>query len=145
MLKLKQLNNARDVLKRVDVRVTIPRLAIYDILENVDVGLTAYDIENMLIKMDHHINLATIYTTLKLFQNKGLIQRYKTDFEQAIYFINPKASAVQFKCQHCGSLQSWYDEEIKQRITQLCQQRQLSLQDYRVIIDVAHCEHCERE
>ena len=68
--------NTIEILKKHSIKVTKPRMAIYDLLEKEHTGIGADYIYSTLLKENHSINLSTVYRTLELFEEKNLIQKY---------------------------------------------------------------------
>ena len=68
--------NTIEILKKHSIKVTKPRMAIYELLEKEHTGIGAYYIYSTLLKENHSINLSTVYRTLELFEEKNLIQKY---------------------------------------------------------------------
>lgn len=68
--------NTIEILKKHSIKVTKPRIAIYELLEKEHTGIGADYIYSTLLKENHSINLSTVYRTLELFEEKNLIQKY---------------------------------------------------------------------
>ncbi|SDI94811.1 Fur family transcriptional regulator [Proteiniclasticum ruminis] len=68
--------NTIEILKKHSIKVTKPRMAIYELLEKEHTGIGADYIYSTLLKENLSINLSTVYRTLELFEEKNLIQKY---------------------------------------------------------------------
>lgn len=68
--------NTIEILKKHTIKVTKPRVAIYELLEKEHTGIGADYIYSTLLKENLSINLSTVYRTLELFEEKNLIQKY---------------------------------------------------------------------
>ncbi|OEY97512.1 hypothetical protein BJI46_09795 [Acinetobacter qingfengensis] len=145
MVNRQEINDIRDILKRAKIKVTLPRIMIFQILKNSPQGMTAYDIENASLMINNRINLSTIYSTLKLFQNTGLIQRYKINLEQAMYSLTHIDGPIRICCKHCGSMDTINDPHLQQTIQIFCQQHQLYMTSYSLILNVDFCSHCQQK
>lgn len=75
-MKERFLMNTIEILKKYSIKVTKPRMAIYELLEKEHTGIGADYIYSTLLKENHSINLSTVYRTLELFEEKNLIQKY---------------------------------------------------------------------
>ena len=137
-----EINDIRDMLKRANIKVTLPRIMIFQILRSSPQGMTAYDIENASLMVNNRINLSTIYSTLKLFQSTGLIQRYKMNLEQAMYSLNYVEGPIRINCKQCGSLEIFDDASLKQQVDGLCLDKNLRLASYSLVVNVECCESC---
>ena len=89
-------------------RVTPQRRAILELFERRDDHLTAQGIFEQLEDRMQSLSLATVYNTLELFENTGLLQRVNAQDGQTFYDPNldPHHHAV---CKECGEL---FDLEI---------------------------------
>ncbi len=68
--------NTTQILKKQNIKVTKPRVAIYEILDHELQGVEADYIYNKCLKENITLNLSTVYRTLDLFEEKHLIERY---------------------------------------------------------------------
>lgn len=75
-MKERFLMNTIEILKKHAIKVTKPRVAIYELLEKEHTGIGADYIYSTLLKENLSINLSTVYRTLELFEEKNLIQKY---------------------------------------------------------------------
>lgn len=138
-------NEVRNILKQKNIKVTLPRIVIFQILQQAKNGLSAYDIETILINsVNHRINLTTIYLTLKMFYNTGLIQRYKVDSDRAIYILSKSATNINLECKNCGAVSLIKNEEIENKIKELCLIFQPDTQTYNLTICMEYCTECEK-
>ncbi|MFU8927082.1 Fur family transcriptional regulator [Acinetobacter puyangensis] len=140
-----EFNEIRDTLRQAKIKVTHARLVIYRILKHAKHELTAYDIENISLKMNDRINIGTIYSSLKLFQTAGLLQRYKVDMEQALFSLKQFDHYSRFICNHCGAIETFEDSEIDQRLKTLCENKQVAYVASSLIINIESCEKCKGE
>jgi Fur family ferric uptake transcriptional regulator len=66
-------------LRKVGLKVTLPRVKILDILENnTDLHMTAEEVYRSLLESGEDIGLATVYRVLTQFEAAGLVKRHKT-------------------------------------------------------------------
>lgn len=63
-------------LKKHNIKITKPRVAIYEILDNELQGIEADYIYNKCLEENISLNLSTVYRTLDLFEEKNLIEKY---------------------------------------------------------------------
>lgn len=68
--------NTTQTLKNHHIKVTKPRVAIYEILENELQGIEADYIYKKCLDEGISINLSTVYRTLELLEEKNLIEKY---------------------------------------------------------------------
>ncbi|MGD8643703.1 MAG: transcriptional repressor, partial [Chromatiales bacterium] len=73
-------------LKKVGLKVTLPRMKILEILETSDIHhLTAEDIYRQLLESGEQIGLATVYRVLTQFETAGLVTRHHFEGGQAVF------------------------------------------------------------
>jgi Fur family ferric uptake transcriptional regulator len=137
-----EINDIRETLKRVNIKVTLPRIMIFQILRSAPQGMTAYDIENASLMVNNRINLSTIYSTLKLFQSTGLIQRYKMNLEQAMYSLNHLDGPIRISCKQCGCLEVFENAKLQDQIDQFCHLKQIPLQSFTLVLTIDSCPNC---
>lgn len=137
-----EFNEIRDTLRQANIKVTHARLVIYRILKHAKRELTAYDIENISLQMNDRINIGTIYSSLKLFQTAGLLQRYKVDMEQSLFSLKQFDHYARFICNHCGAIEALQDHEIDQHIKTLCHNKQANYVSFSLIIQIESCDKC---
>ncbi len=79
------LDRARAILERHGVRPTAQRLRIAEILLTQPRHLTAEQILDTLRKSQGRVSKATVYNTLKLFVDQGLLRQIHADPERCVY------------------------------------------------------------
>ena len=77
-------------LRKVGLKVTIPRMRILDILEKAPSAkhMTAEDIYRVLLDKGDDIGLATVYRVLTQFEAAGLVLKHNFEGGQAVYELN---------------------------------------------------------
>lgn len=143
MLKHQDMVEIRDFLKQANIKVTVPRLLTLRVLKHASEPMTAYDIEAALYEFDDRINLASIYSSLKTFQNVGIIQRYKSQpGVQSVYIFAGTISPIRVICRQCGSIECLDHSDISECIKQSSKQHQLSVASFHLTVNVDACKHC---
>ncbi|MFN8900664.1 MAG: ferric iron uptake transcriptional regulator [Lysobacteraceae bacterium] len=77
-------------LRKVGLKVTIPRMRILDILERQTPGkhMSAEDIYRVLLEQGDDIGLATVYRVLTQFEAAGLVLKHHFEGGQAVYELD---------------------------------------------------------
>lgn len=76
-------------LRKVGLKVTLPRLKILNILEEkIDDHLSAEDVYKMLIESGEDVGLATVYRVLTQFEAAGLVVRHNFDSGHSIFELS---------------------------------------------------------
>ena len=73
-------------LKRVGLKVTLPRLKVLEVLERAEPHhLSAEDVYKKLIESDDSVGLATVYRVLTQFESAGIVARHNFDDGHSVY------------------------------------------------------------
>ena len=99
------MNKSESLLKKHKIRVTNNRLAVLDRFFKVEKAISSYDIEQSLGDMDR----VTLYRTLKMFQEKGVIHKALDSTDTTKYALciddcdehHHHDEHVHFHCQQC--------------------------------------------
>ncbi|RKX54823.1 MAG: hypothetical protein DRP50_03825 [Thermotoga sp.] len=103
------LNEKIDRLKKEGITLTIQRYAVLEYLYKNRTHPTAEDIYHDLKKRFPTISQATIYNTLNLLENYGLIQEITAERGRSHFDYNAKPHH-HFICRKCGRI---YDVDVK--------------------------------
>ncbi len=144
------LEEAYDLLKEQDIRVTPQRKAILEMLYNRrGQHLEIEDIHRCLALSRKNVNkpgLATVYRTIELFQKVGLVHRLPMERSPARYeFIGPGVPGHHHLiCLECGKV-----EEIGERLVVDFKRRIMGDRGFaisgRPIKIYGYCSKCKRE
>lgn len=73
-------------LRKVGLKVTLPRVKILQILENSNARhMSAEDVYKALIDADEDVGLATVYRVLTQFEGAGLVTRHNFDGGHSVF------------------------------------------------------------
>lgn len=78
----------RGYLRALDIFPTSQRIVIAQVLFRERTHLTAEDIYRMVNEMDQHVSKATVYNTLGLFAEKGIVREVIADPGRVVYDPN---------------------------------------------------------
>lgn len=99
-----------DLLEKNGYKTTIQRKTVYEVLcENKDKHLSTEDIYNIIQNVNPKIGIATIYRTLLIFEDIGLVYRHNFDDGfQRYEILSPHSSEVHqhhhLLCKQCGKI-----------------------------------------
>ena len=93
------------VLREMGCKATPQRLAIYDVLRNCNMHPTAETIYNIISADYPTMSLATVYKTLDLLREAGIIQDLNIGANTSRYDIIPKPHP-HVVCTKCGKLEN---------------------------------------
>ena len=101
-------------LKKAGLKVTLPRVKILQILENVvDRHMTAEDIYQALRDAEEDVGIATVYRVLTQFEAAGLIERHNFDNGPAVYELDRGEHHDHMVCTETGKVIEFHDSEIE--------------------------------
>ncbi|HSJ57877.1 MAG TPA: transcriptional repressor [Anaerolineae bacterium] len=89
-------------LRSAGVRVTPQRRLVLDILATADGHLDANDIYELGRRHDQSLSLSTVYRTLAVLKEIGLVRELHLDCEQHHYELDGKDEHSHLVCQVCG-------------------------------------------
>ena len=102
-------------LKKVGLKVTLPRIKILQILERTpDWHMTAEDIYQSLRDAQEDAGIATVYRVLTQFEAAGLITRHSFDNGPAVYELDRGDSHDHMVCTETGKVVEFQNQEILQ-------------------------------
>jgi Fur family ferric uptake transcriptional regulator len=101
-------------LKKVGLKVTLPRIKILQILETcADRHMTAEDIYQALRDAAEDVGIATVYRVLTQFEDAGLIERHNFDNGPAVYELDRGEHHDHMVCTETGAVIEFHDAEIE--------------------------------
>lgn len=103
-------------LKKLGLKVTLPRLKILEILEHYsDRHMSADDVYRVLVESGEDVGLATVYRVLTQFEAAGLVARHHFEGGQAVFELDSGEHHDHILCIKCGKVAEFVDETIEQR------------------------------
>jgi len=101
-------------LRKVGLKVTLPRVKILQILENsVDRHLSAEDVYKALLDAGDDVGLATVYRVLTQFEGAGLVERHNFDGGHSVFELDKGDHHDHMVCIETGSVIEFHNEEIE--------------------------------
>ena len=95
-------------------RMTGQRAIILDVIAAAHDHLTADDITARAQRHDRSINPSTVYRTLALLKERGLIkaQYYDQDSHREVFEPTPQIEHYHFTCTHCGHVTEFESQQV---------------------------------
>ena len=108
-------SNLRELFHRVGLRLTPQRALIFKVIDASDDHLDAEAIWEQTKSRDQSINLATVYRTLSVFRDMGLIDQrfFSRDHSRVLFEGSQKPAHFHFTCCHCGNVSEFRADEIE--------------------------------
>jgi Fur family peroxide stress response transcriptional regulator len=109
------MEQAKKLLEKNGVKPSIQRIKILKCLMGNSKHFTAKDIYKTILKEIPTLSKTTVYNTVKLFADKGILQTIRVEEDETRYDIRAELHA-HFRCKKCGNI---YDLEKKITITDM--------------------------
>ena len=123
-------------LRRVGLKVTLPRIKILDILNSSDQQhLNADAVYQALLEAGEDIGIATVYRVLNQLESVGLVTRhYFSEGGKAVYEIAQDTHHDHLICSTCGNVIEFEDAALQKRQKQLAEKLGFQLEDYSLVM-----------
>jgi Fur family ferric uptake transcriptional regulator len=136
-------------LRKVGLKVTLPRLKILEILEaNQQRHMSAEDVYKQLLDSDAEIGLATVYRVLTQFEAAGLVRRHNFEGGSAVFELDDGGHHDHIICQQCGYVEEFVDPTIEARQEAAATAHGFKLVDHSLVIygdcQRENCPHLEK-
>ena len=103
-------------LKKLGLKVTLPRLKVLAILErNQREHLSAEDIYKALLESGEDVGLATVYRVLTQFEQADILNRHHFAEGHSVFELNQGEHHDHILCVKCGEVDEFTDEVIEAR------------------------------
>ena len=103
-------------LKKVGLKVTLPRVKILHILENAgqdDRHMSAEDVYKSLLESGDDVGLATVYRVLTQFETAGLVVRHNFESGHSVFELAHGEHHDHMVCLESGKVIEFHNEEIE--------------------------------
>ncbi len=129
------------ILKEKGFKLTPQRIEILKLLINNTTHPTAEAIYETVRSKFPMLSLATVYNTLELLTELGLVQRLEFSTRSARYDPNPRMHA-NLICLECGNIIDYYDVPIKEWMDKVEKETEFKIKRYRVDF-YGICKECQ--
>jgi len=104
-------------LRKVGLKVTLPRVKIYQILEKAGEGdhFSAEDIYKILMELGEDVGLATVYRVLTQFESAGLVSRHHFEGGHSVFELSRDEEHDHIVCVKCGRVREFVDSDLVSR------------------------------
>ncbi len=122
-------------LRKVGLKVTLPRMKILEILESSEVRhMSAEDVYKKLLEAHEDIGLATVYRVLTQFEAAGLVTRHHFEGGHSVFEFNEGHHHDHIVCNQCGKVSEFMDETIERHQEKVAMQAGFTIRDHSLII-----------
>ena len=124
-------------LRKVGLKVTLPRVKILQILENSDTHhMSAEDVYKSLLDAGDDVGLATVYRVLTQFESAGLVSRLNFDGGHAVFELAKGEHHDHIVCMESGKVIEFIDEEIEALQHTIAEKYGYELVDHNLVLYV---------
>lgn len=129
-------------LKKVGLKVTLPRVKILQILDQAEERhMSAEDVYKTLLEAGDDVGLATVYRVLTQFEEKGLVERHRFEDGRSIFELSDGKHHDHLVCLKCGKVEEFVDEVIEQRQRDIATKYGFSLKNHSLYL-YGYCADC---
>ncbi len=125
-------------LRKVGLKVTIPRMRILEILEasTTPRHMTAEDIYRILIEKGDDIGLATVYRVLTQFEAAGLVLKHNFEGGQAVYELDRGQHHDHMVDLDTGKVIEFHSDEIEKLQQQIAAKHGYEIEEHALVLYV---------
>jgi Fur family ferric uptake transcriptional regulator len=135
----------QDSLERRGVRLTRQRRLLLDLIDHSGLHLDAEGLYRMAKEKDPKLNRVTVYRTLKLLKESGLVDELDLAHfqgDQHFYETRLKQEHAHIICLRCGRVEEFFGEELQHVRTQVQSQFGFEIVFARTEVG-GYCSHCQ--
>ncbi len=124
-------------LRKVGLKVTLPRVKILNMLENADDHhMSAEDVYKALLDAGEDVGLATVYRVLTQFESAGLILRHNFEGGHAVFEMATDDHHDHMVCAQSGKVIEFCDPVIERRQYEIAEEHGFELIDHSLTLYV---------
>ncbi len=118
-------------LRKAGLKVTLPRVKIYQILEKAGEGdhWSAEDIYKILMESGDDVGLATVYRVLTQFEAAGLVVRHHFEGGHSVFELADDEKHDHIVCVKCGRVKEFSDPELNARQQEIAERLGFTISD----------------
>ncbi len=125
-------------------RITRQRRLVMQVLQDNPGHLEAEAVHSLAKANDPKISLATIYRTLAVLKEMGLVEDHALGEDHAHFETVPEKPHYHFTCQKCGRVIEFDAPQIKQVVRALSEREGLQVTDVHLFLS-GYCAKCRTE
>ena len=122
-------------LRKVGLKVTLPRVKILQILENSEnKHMSAEDVYQALIEGDQDVGLATVYRVLTQFEAAGLVTRHHFEGGHSVFEVDSGDHHDHLVCMETGAVIEFQNDTIEKLQEQIAEELGYELVDHNLVL-----------
>lgn len=124
-------------LRKVGLKVTLPRVKILNILESSsEHHLSAEDVYKKLLEQGDDVGLATVYRVLTQFEAAGLVLRHNFEGGHAVFEMATEEHHDHMVCTQTGEVIEFCDPIIEERQRKIAEEHGYEIVDHSLTLYV---------
>ncbi|HID89202.1 MAG TPA: transcriptional repressor [Anaerolineae bacterium] len=131
-------------LRAIGRRLTRQRRLVMEVLEEAEEHLDAEAIHDRAKARDPNISLATVYRTLALLKEVGLVEEHRLGEDHAHYEAVRGVPHYHFTCLECGRVIEFDAPEVDQVVQALSRREGLQIADVHLFL-TGYCRQCRSQ
>ncbi len=140
-MKITDGKKLADILRERGYRLTPQRMMVLEAIEASDNHISAEEIHTRAYARYPYMNISTVYRTLELLKELGLVAETDLGGGRLVYHPAGKAHHHHLVCRKCGKVQD-IDESIFQRLTDEIRHKYGFNAEFEHVGIFGTCEHC---
>jgi Fur family ferric uptake transcriptional regulator len=135
----------QESLRQRGVRLTRQRRLLLDLIDRSGLHLDAESLFQMAKEKDPKLNRVTVYRTLKLLKQGGLVDELDLahfEGDQHYYETRMKQEHAHIICLRCGRVEEFFGEELRRLRAQVASQFGFEIMFARTEVG-GYCSHCQ--
>lgn len=118
-------------LRKAGLKVTLPRVKIYQILEGADEGdhFSAEDIYKKLMELGEDVGLATVYRVLTQFEAAGLVSRHHFEGGHSVFELARDDHHDHIVCVKSGVVKEFSDPRLDELLDEIAETMGFTITD----------------
>lgn len=132
---------ALDALRARGYRLTHQRQLVLEILLESREHLDAEALYDLARARDGDISLATVYRSLALLKDAGLVQEHRLGQSHGHFETTPADPHYHFTCEKCGRVIEFTAPQVLDAVQELCVQQGLQIQQVHLHLS-GYCANC---
>ncbi len=129
---MKSRRDIEALLQEAEIAPTAQRRVIAQAIRDYAGHPDAETIFHLARQIDPHLGIATVYRTLKLFAEKGLVDRHDFGDGRARYEVTPEVHHDHLICVRCGKVVEFTRERIEELQEEVAREEGFELLDHRL-------------
>ncbi len=139
-----QLERFSQAMTNRQCKLTHQRRLVLETLQQSQEHLDAYELYQLVKKKDPKISQATIYRTLALLKEMGLVSEQRLGEEHGHFEIMRQTPHYHFTCQQCGCVIEFELPELDEAVQRIAEQRGLHISHVQLMLE-GLCDRCLAE